>query len=86
MVRVRQYHETIQKLVEQYADNWKPRDGTRVEPVADPQHGHYQIVRSGWKEGRFVHCCLGQPPRVGIFVASSSGLMTIRSNRSRPTM
>ena len=58
MDRMKQYHKTMQELVEQYAADWKPRDGTRVEAVTDPEHGHYQIVRSGWKEGRFAHSCL----------------------------
>lgn len=44
--------------MQQYAADWKPRDGTCIEVVTDPEHGHYQIVRSGWKETRFVHSCL----------------------------
>ena len=56
--RVRQYDRTVQELVEEYAADWKPRDGTRIEAVSDPAHGHYQIVRTGWKQGRFFHACL----------------------------
>lgn len=58
MDRLKQYHRTVQELVEQYAAEWRPHDGTSIEVVADPEHGHYQIVRSGWKEGRFIHSCL----------------------------
>lgn len=53
-----QYQNTVQELVREYAANWKPRDGTRIEAVTDPEHGHFQIVRSGWKEGRYIHSCL----------------------------
>ena len=58
MDRLKQYDRTVQQLVEQYAAEWKPHDGTSIEAVTDPEHGHYQIVRSGWKEGRFIHSCL----------------------------
>ena len=58
MDRLKQYDRTVQELVEQYAAEWKPHDGTSIEAVTDPEHGHYQIVRSGWKEGRFIHSCL----------------------------
>jgi len=58
MDRMSQYHRTVQELVEAYAADWKPRDGTRIEAVTDAAHGHYQIVRSGWKDGRFFHACL----------------------------
>ncbi len=52
------YDRTVDELVEQYAAEWKPHDGTSLDAVTDPKHGHYQIVRSGWKEGRFIHACL----------------------------
>ena len=58
MDRLKQYNRTVQELVEQYAAEWKPHDGTSIEAVTDPEHGHYQIVRSGWKDGRFIHSCL----------------------------
>ena len=58
MDRLKQYDRTVQELVEQYAAEWKPHDGTSIEAVTDSEHGHYQIVRSGWKEGRFIHSCL----------------------------
>ena len=58
MDRLTHSNRTIQALVEQYAAEWKPRDGTTIEAVTDSAHGHYQIVRSGWRDGRFVHSCL----------------------------
>ncbi len=58
MDRLKQYARTVQELVEQYAAEWKPHDGTSIEAVTDSEHGHYQIVRSGWKDGRFIHSCL----------------------------
>ena len=58
MDRLKQYARTVQELVEQYASEWKPHDGTTIEAVTDPAHGHYQIVRTGWKDGRFIHSCL----------------------------
>ena len=58
MDRLTQYARTVQDLIEQFAADWKPHDGTKIEAVTDPEHGHYQIVRSGWKEGRYVHACL----------------------------
>ena len=58
MDRLKQYARTVQELVEQYAAEWKPHDGTSIEAVTDPEHGHYQIVRFGWKDGRFIHSCL----------------------------
>jgi len=58
MDRLKQYDRTVQELVEQYAAEWRPHDGTSIEAVTDPTHGHYQIVRSGWKDGRFIHSCL----------------------------
>ena len=58
MDRLKQYARTVQELVEQHASEWKPHDGTSIEAVTDSEHGHYQIVRSGWKEGRFIHSCL----------------------------
>ena len=58
MDRLNQYDRTVQNLVEQYAADWNPHDGTCIEAVTDLEHGHYQIVRSGWKDGRFIHSCL----------------------------
>lgn len=58
MYRLTAYDHTVQELVEQYAAEWKPHDGTSIEAVTDPEHGHYQIVRTGWKDGRFLHACL----------------------------
>ena len=58
MDRLKQYDRTVQELVEQYAADWKPHDGTSIEAVTDSEHGHYQIIRSGWKDGRFIHSCL----------------------------
>lgn len=58
MDRLTTYDRTVQELVERYAAEWKPHDGTSIEAVTDPEHGHYQIVRSGWKDGRFIHACL----------------------------
>ncbi len=58
MDRLTHYKRTVQELVEQYATEWKPHDGTSIEAVTDAAHGHYQIVRTGWKDGRFVHSCL----------------------------
>ena len=58
MDRLKTYDRTLQELVEQYAAEWKLHDGTSIEAVTDPEHGHYQIVRTGWKDGRFIHACL----------------------------
>lgn len=58
MDRLKSYEHALQELVEQYAASWKPHDGTTIEAVTDLEHGHYQIVRYGWKEGRFIHSCL----------------------------
>ena len=58
MDRLKQYARTVQELVKHYAAEWKPHDGTSIEAVTDSEHGHYQIVRSGWKDGRFIHSCL----------------------------
>ncbi len=58
MDRMNQYHAAVGQLIWQYATEWQPRDGTRLEAVTDGEHGHYLIVRFGWKEGRFVHACL----------------------------
>lgn len=52
------YARTVHELVQEYAADWKPHDGTSIEAVTDSEHGHYQIVRSGWKDGRFIHSCL----------------------------
>ena len=48
----------MQELVELHAADWKPHDGTSLEAVTDSKDGHYQIIRSGWKDGRFPHSCL----------------------------
>ena len=58
MDRINHYGNTVRELVRQYAADWNPRDGTRIESITDSEHGHYQIVRTGWKEGRFVDKCL----------------------------
>ncbi|MDP6353593.1 MAG: element excision factor XisI family protein [Planctomycetota bacterium] len=58
MDRVNQHHEIVADLVTQYAAEWKPHDGTSIEAVTDPDHGHYQIVRTGLKCGKFVYSCL----------------------------
>lgn len=58
MDRMSDYDQIVQGIIEQYATLWKPHDGTTIEAVTDPEHGHYQIVRSGWSGGRFVHSCL----------------------------
>lgn len=58
MDRLKHYDRTVQELVEQYADDWKPRDGTQIEAVIDAKNGHYQMIRTGWKDGRFIHSCL----------------------------
>jgi hypothetical protein len=58
MDRLTQYDRMLQDLVEQYAADWKPHDGTSIEAVTDSTHGHYQLVRTGWKDGKFIHACL----------------------------
>lgn len=58
MDRLTAYGRTVQELVERYAAEWTPHDGTSIEAVTDPEQGHYQIVRTGWKDGRFIHACL----------------------------
>lgn len=58
MDRLKSYEHMLQELVEQYAADWKLHDGTTIAAVTDLEHGHYQIVRYGWKEGRYIHSCL----------------------------
>jgi hypothetical protein len=58
MDRIARYQSALRELVQEYAADWKPRDGTCIEAVTDAEHGHYQIIRTGWQERRFVHSCL----------------------------
>lgn len=58
MDRIDRHHAILEKLVTQYAAEWKPHDGTSIEAVTDSTHGHFQIIRTGWKDDRFVHSCL----------------------------
>lgn len=55
---VENYAKLIEELVVEFADRWRPHDGTKLEAVTDSKHGHYQVVRTGWKDGRFLHACL----------------------------
>lgn len=58
MDQMKHYHDIVIELVQQYAAEMKLRDGTRIEAVTDPQHGHYLVIRSGWKGEKYVHACL----------------------------
>ena len=56
--RVTQLQRIVAGLVTQYAAEWKFRDGTKIEAVTDSEHGHFQIIRTGWKGPKFIHTCL----------------------------
>ena len=75
MDRVSQHHDIVAELVAQYAADWKPHDGTSIEAVTDSEHGHYQIVRTGWKNGRYVHSCL-------VHLAIRGGMIQLLKNET----
>ncbi len=56
MDKLIQYEKVVLAFLEEYADRYKA-DPSGVETfiVADREHRHYQIVRSGWSHGRFIH-------------------------------
>lgn len=58
MDRMSRYRDAVREMVEEFANYLKPNDGTQIEAITDDRHGHYQIVRTGWKNGTFVDDCL----------------------------
>ncbi|MBM82484.1 MAG: hypothetical protein CMJ78_18115 [Planctomycetaceae bacterium] len=58
MDRLNELQSIVTKLIDEFAEDWNPHDGTSIEAVIDQTHGHFQIIRTGWKDDLFVHMCL----------------------------
>lgn len=59
MDRLKKYEKAIMNFLETYASYFS-NDPSGIETyiIADRERKHYQIVRTGWHEGRFFHYML----------------------------
>ena len=59
MDKLAKYEKAIMSFLEEYAAYFS-NDPSGIETyiVADKERKHYQIVRTGWHEGRFFHYML----------------------------
>jgi hypothetical protein len=45
-------------LEEQASFRRQSTTSSKIETIMDTQNHHYQLLRMGWRNGRFVHLCL----------------------------
>lgn len=56
MDKVTRYEKAVLAFLEEYAARYKADpSGVETSIVADRERKHYQIVRTGWAHGRFIH-------------------------------
>lgn len=55
MVEVSQYPALIKKIIDYYADIPNAVGEIETEVIVDEAKGHYELMRSGWVNGRRVH-------------------------------
>lgn len=58
MAKLEQYHEAIQKLLEEYAAFGRSDRQVETELIFDTTRNHYQIVHVGWQDDRRVYGCI----------------------------
>lgn len=52
------FKELSRELVESLASWFQPKDGTRLHTIVDDEHGHYELLQTGWRDGEYVHHCV----------------------------
>jgi len=58
MVAVSQYPSLIKKIIEEYAAVPSAVGEIETEVIIDEAKGHYELMRSGWVNGRRIHGAL----------------------------
>jgi XisI protein len=58
MVEVSQYPSLIKKIINEYATIPSAVGEIETEVIIDETKGHYELMRSGWINGRRVHGAL----------------------------
>ena len=55
--KVKKYQEIIQNFLAIQASYRSNKDGVETQIIADTINHHYQLLRIGWRNGRFVRGC-----------------------------
>ena len=55
--KVKKYQEIIQDFLATQASYRPNKDGVETQVIADTLNHHYQLLRIGWRNGRFVRGC-----------------------------
>ena len=55
--KVKKYQEIIQHFLATQASYRPNKDGVETQVIADTLNHHYQLLRIGWRKGRFVRGC-----------------------------
>ncbi len=54
MDRITTNKRACRRLVQSFAEYWRPSDGTETKAIVDDQAGRYRVINSGQLRGRFV--------------------------------
>jgi hypothetical protein len=55
MDRVAEYREIVKRIIQEYAAFDPSTGSVEAETIFDDEHGHYELLYTGWKEWRRVH-------------------------------
>lgn len=55
MDRVAEYREIVKRIIREYAEFDPSTSDVEAETVFDDEHGHYELVYTGWEDWRRVH-------------------------------
>ncbi|WP_009631408.1 XisI protein [Synechocystis sp. PCC 7509] len=58
MAKLEQYRESVQKLLQEYADLSRDDRTVETELIFDTIRDHYQIVHVGWQDERRIYGCI----------------------------
>ncbi len=53
--KIKKYSSIVRQLLEDYVSRRTNTPDATYEIIADEEHHHYQVVRTGWYESRFYH-------------------------------
>lgn len=55
MAGVENYKKIIQSLLLKYSKYGRPREGVEKQVIFDAENHHYQLIRVGWDQGKYIY-------------------------------
>ncbi len=56
--KIAKYHQIILDFLNEQASFRKAASSSEIQLIIDEPNKHYQLLRMGWKNGKFTHLCL----------------------------